>query len=164
MPGTIWSIQNADGAGSFREPLGQTKVMQIRQGETQSEPVGNNSWILLFSSSIVIIYSQAEKGWKLSKNLFTMRWKKFVKRKVLCQSLGYRKSIQSWVAFLQTCKIVRKSWIGRGAYCARVRSRFDGKIYCPSSHYSFPILRSETRRARRSLENGELVIKNFLSF
>ena len=27
-------MQNADGAWSFREPLGQTKVMQIRQEET----------------------------------------------------------------------------------------------------------------------------------
>ena len=29
-------MQNADGAVSFREPLSQTKVMQIRQRETQS--------------------------------------------------------------------------------------------------------------------------------
>ena len=103
--------------------------------------------------------------WKLSWNLFTMRWKKFVKRKVLCQSRIVQE-IHSELLFTKHAnKIVRKSWIGRGgAYCARVRSRFDGKIYCPSSHYSFPILRSETRRARRSLENGELVIKNFLSF
>ena len=29
-----WHSDRLDGAGSFREPLGQTKVMQIRQGET----------------------------------------------------------------------------------------------------------------------------------
>ena len=31
QPGTIWLMQNADGTVSFRELLGQTKVMQIRQ-------------------------------------------------------------------------------------------------------------------------------------
>ena len=30
-----WPSNRLDGAGSFREPLGQTKVMQIRQRETQ---------------------------------------------------------------------------------------------------------------------------------
>jgi hypothetical protein len=29
-------MQNADGAGSFWELLGQIKLMQIRQGETQN--------------------------------------------------------------------------------------------------------------------------------
>ena len=29
-----WHSDRLDGAVSFREPLGQTKVMQIRQGET----------------------------------------------------------------------------------------------------------------------------------
>ena len=29
-----WRSDQLDGAVSFREPLGQTKVMQIRQGET----------------------------------------------------------------------------------------------------------------------------------
>ena len=29
-----WLSDRLDGAGSFREPLGQMKVMQIRQGET----------------------------------------------------------------------------------------------------------------------------------
>ena len=29
-----WRSDRLDGAVSFREPLGQTKVMQIRQGET----------------------------------------------------------------------------------------------------------------------------------
>ena len=29
-----WRSDCLDGAGSFREPLGQTKVMQIHQGET----------------------------------------------------------------------------------------------------------------------------------
>ena len=29
-----WHSDRLDGAGSFREPLGQTKVMQIPQGET----------------------------------------------------------------------------------------------------------------------------------
>ena len=29
-----WHSHRLDGAVSFREPLGQTKVMQIRQGET----------------------------------------------------------------------------------------------------------------------------------
>ena len=29
-------MQNVDGAGSFWEPLGQTKVMQIGQRETQN--------------------------------------------------------------------------------------------------------------------------------
>ena len=31
-----WRFDRRDGAGSFREPLGQTKVMQIRQRETQN--------------------------------------------------------------------------------------------------------------------------------
>ena len=31
-----WRSDWLDGAVSFREPLGQTKVMQIRQGETLS--------------------------------------------------------------------------------------------------------------------------------
>ena len=29
-----WQFDQLDGAVSFREPLGQTKVMQIHQGET----------------------------------------------------------------------------------------------------------------------------------
>ena len=29
-----WRSDRLDGSGSFRETLGQTKVMQIRQGET----------------------------------------------------------------------------------------------------------------------------------
>ena len=29
-----WRSERLDGAGRFWEPLGQTKVMQIRQGET----------------------------------------------------------------------------------------------------------------------------------
>ena len=29
-----WRSDRLDGAGNFREPLGQTKVMQVRQGET----------------------------------------------------------------------------------------------------------------------------------
>ena len=29
-----WHFDQLDGAVSFREPLGQTKVMQIHQGET----------------------------------------------------------------------------------------------------------------------------------
>ena len=29
-----WRSDRLDGAVSFREPLGQTKAMQIRQGET----------------------------------------------------------------------------------------------------------------------------------
>ena len=41
QPGTIWLMQNADGTVSFRELLGQTKVMQIRQGETL-----NHQWAI----------------------------------------------------------------------------------------------------------------------
>ena len=33
-----WCSDRLDGAVSFREPLGQTKVMQIRQGETLNHP------------------------------------------------------------------------------------------------------------------------------
>ena len=32
-----WRSDRLDGAGSFREPFGQTKVMQIRQRETTHE-------------------------------------------------------------------------------------------------------------------------------
>ena len=46
-----WHFDRLDGAGSFREPLGQTKVMQIRQGDTKP-PGGDNPSSLLFSSSI----------------------------------------------------------------------------------------------------------------
>ena len=33
----IWRSDRLDGAMSFREPLGQTKVMSIRQGETLNQ-------------------------------------------------------------------------------------------------------------------------------
>ena len=46
-----WRSNRLDGAGSFREPLGQTKVMQIRQGET----LNHQGASLLFSSSIQVL-------------------------------------------------------------------------------------------------------------
>ena len=38
-----WQFDQLDGAVSFREPLGQTKVMQIHQGETL-----NHQWAMEF--------------------------------------------------------------------------------------------------------------------
>ena len=46
-----WRSDWLDGAVSFREPLGQMKVMQIRQGET----LNHQGASLLFSSSIQVL-------------------------------------------------------------------------------------------------------------
>ena len=37
-----WHSDQLDGAGSFREPLGQTKVMKIHQG-VDTKPLGGNN-------------------------------------------------------------------------------------------------------------------------
>ena len=46
-----WRSDWLDGAVSFMEPFGQTKVMQIRQGET----LNHQGASLLFSSSIQVL-------------------------------------------------------------------------------------------------------------
>ena len=50
----IWHSDWLDGTGSFGEPLCQTKVMQICQGERLNHQGGNNPWSLLFSGSIIL--------------------------------------------------------------------------------------------------------------
>ena len=49
-----WRSNRLDGAVSFREPLGQTKVMKIRRGETLNHQGAiTHEVCCLFSSSIV---------------------------------------------------------------------------------------------------------------
>ena len=56
-----WRSNRLDGAVSFREPLGQTKVMKICQGETLNHQGAiTHEVCCLFSSSIVIRTKSAD--------------------------------------------------------------------------------------------------------
>ena len=47
-----WRSDRLDGAVSFKEPLGQTKVMQIRQGETLSHQMAIIHEVCLSSAQL----------------------------------------------------------------------------------------------------------------
>ena len=49
-----WRSDQLDGAGSFREPLGQTKVMQICQGETLNHQGARTHEVCCLGAQLVL--------------------------------------------------------------------------------------------------------------